>query len=911
MYKRLLFLILCTACTLGAVAQVIWDDAEGNRLPWAESFGDGVYNGRVANPMGQDPLGINPSDSVNSYTKSDMQPYSLLIAVLSDSLDLSVNNQFTVQVNSPVATQFIFKLEGAGESIEATRNIAVTNAWIEYTFDFSAAASFTTITKFILFFDPGVMNSGDTYLFDNIVAHPAGACAGVPPDPLILDDYECQRNVTYGVPGFTDVTVVPNPDPSGVNTSSTVAQYCDTCGTEWLALVLDWNSADVFPVTVAGQSVVNIKVWTNKAGILKFKLEGGASPPIEKDAMITSSDLNQWVDYSMDFTDQVGASHSRLVFFFNAGVLPDPTDIYYIDDIRLSAPPSGSVLEDFEGGPHLDWMPLGDPGVFGIFNGALANPDPTDPNVSSTVGSYTKGTSQFGGLQATLPAGFSLTDFPQMNAQVWAPAGATTLTMKLFSPTQGLKDVTADIPETGSWQDLNFSFDDYSSITDFEHLEIVFDQNLQTQDTWYFDNISQGMGTVDPCAGTVPIPTIIDDYSCQRNYAITAGADRLNVVANPVPGGANPDPLDKVGEYTDPLDQWSAIVYDFGGSLDLSSYNQLRVKIWAPAVVPLLFKLQGGTGAPKEIPMDVTTANTWVTYTIDFSGEAGVDHTQLALFFNAGQLPAQEDIYYLDDVEWRLQPLTECVMDFETPQTTYTDWHYFANGSGDTTIFEVSANPDQTGINPSDNVGTFLEFPDGNTFAGMYTDLPAPIALPADNKTIKMKVWADHMASMGLKLEGGIDGAPSSGDNNVMYTTPNQWAELTWDYTSLVPDNALYGRLTLILGFDNVPTKTKTYYFDDIQIADAQCGTTSLFNVSVKDLKLYPNPASEVLVVDQTEDLRTFRILNIMGQVQSTYATTGQSSVELNIDNLASGVYILAAYTEHGALSATGRFVKQ
>jgi hypothetical protein len=298
MNNRLLSFLIFTCVTLGAFAQTVYDDAEGNQLPWAEAFGDGVYNGRVDNPPDQDPLGINASPTVNSYTKSAEHAYSLLIAVLDDPIDLSVNNQFRVQVNAPVGTQFIFKIEGTGEAMERTKNIAVTNRWIEYTFDFSDAAGFTTINKFIFFFDPGVAESGDTYLFDNIVAHPAGPCAGVAVDPLIIDDFECQRNGTYGAPGYLDVTPIANPDPSGSNTSETVGEYCDTCGGSFHALVFDWNHPDVFPVTKEGSSIVNIKVWTNKAGTLLTKLEAGASPAIERSVEVT--ELNTWVEYSVD-----------------------------------------------------------------------------------------------------------------------------------------------------------------------------------------------------------------------------------------------------------------------------------------------------------------------------------------------------------------------------------------------------------------------------------------------------------------------------------------------------------------------------------------------------------------------------------------------------------------------------------
>jgi hypothetical protein len=122
----------------------------------------------------------------------------------------------------------------------------------------------------------------------------------------------------------------------------------------------------------------------------------------------------------------------------------------------------------------------------------------------------------------------------------------------------------------------------------------------------------------------------------------------------------------------------------------------------------------------------------------------------------------------------------------------------------------------------------------------------------------------------------------------------------------------LYGRLTLILDIANAPAEPVTYYFDDVEIADSQCGPSGIFDpISVDKLALYPNPASDYLLVEQTEDLRVFRVMNMMGQTVSTHVTSGQSLVELEVGNLVKGVYVLTAYDAKGALKASGRFVKE
>jgi hypothetical protein len=908
MKRYLLTLLALAAFSLLSYGQIIYEDFEGGAsLNW-QPFGDGVFNGVVPNPPDQDPLGINPSDECGSYTKSGQHAFSLFIAVLDEPMDLSVNNQFRIQINAPVTTRFIFKLEGAGQAIEGARNIGVANNWIEYTFDFSAAASFTTIDKILIFFDYGVEESSDTYLFDNIVAYPAGACAGTVPNPLILDDFECQRNVTYGVPGFTDVTVVDNPDASGINTSAKVGRYLDPPG-PWAALVYDYNSPADFPITREGSSVVKIKVWAPVAGNLLFKLEGGGSPVSEKPVQITQ--LNQWVEYKVDFSDQIGASHRKLVFFFNAGVDSGPEDVYYIDDLALEAAPSGSILEDFEP-QQLAWQSLGATAVFGTFDGVVANPAPNAVNNSSNVGRYTKGSSQFGGLRAQLPTGFALGQFPQLDLHVWAPSGTNSFTMRLFSPTQGLQSVKVNLPATGEWVALNFNFVDFVSITDFERVELVFDEDLASSGTWYFDNLSQGVSTVDPCEGVEPIVGIVDDFDCQRNVPITGGADRLTVINNPDPSGINPNPLDKVGEYRDPLDEWSALVYNYGVPIDLSIRNQLNIKIWAPGIVPLLFKLEGGTNpAQVEIFTNVTTANQWVQYVIDFSGYENSDFTRLAIFFNAGQLPSGETLYYIDDIEWRRSPYTGCISDFESPDFTVDNWRYFANGSLEGTEFEVVANPNQDAVNSSENVGIFLKAPDGAVFAGMFASLAAPVTLPTNNKTIRMKVLGPVAGQMVFKLEGGQAGAPNSGDVFADYTTANSWQELVWDF-SVLPDNALHGVITFIPNFGEVPAAVQTFYFDDIVIADAQCITTGLSQApSIKALKAFPNPVQDILNVENTEELSHFVVFNAMGQRLSIVQVLGQPVASIDVAHLQPGMYVLAGYNRQGALVANARFVKQ
>lgn len=894
--KRLLtWLVIGCFVPVFAFAQTTYETFEGGaQLTWTAL--DGTFGGAIPNP---DPTGLNTSATVGSYTKSGAHAFSLFLAELPAPMDLSVNNQFKIKIWSPVATQVLMKLEGTGFGIEATKNIANINVWQEYTFDFSAAAGNTTVTKIILFFDPGVAASADTYLFDDIVADPAGPCAGTVANAEIIDDFECQRNASYGQ-GWNVLSAVSNPDPSGINTSASVGRYEDPLD-QWSALVIDYNA----PIDLSTRNYISMKVWAPKTGQILFKLEGGASAPSEVFVPVTQT--NQWVEYAVDFSSQAAANHKKIALFFNAGVLATAGDVYYIDDIKRIEKPAPGPLEDFEP-MKLTWFPQNnDNTVHGTFNGVIANPDATGANTSANVGSYTKGNSSLSTLVGILNDALDLSQFTQLNLSVWAPTGSQKVKLQLASPTQGVKEVEQTLSATGTWVELNFDFQNFNAITDFDQVNIQFDPGTAAQGTtYYFDNLRQVTSTVDPCAGVAPIPNFLDDFECQRNVNYGAGSNQLTVVNNPDITPANQSL--KVGKYADPTDEWSALVLDFGGPIDFSVFNQFTMKIWAPAVVPVLFKLEGGTSPAVEIFTNIKAAGSWQDYSIDFSGANGQNHTRVAIFFNAGVLPSGPTDYFIDDLKWARPAFTGCITTYENAAFSLKGWRYFANGSEETTPFTVVANPDKSGVNTSDSVGVFIEAFDGETFAGMYTDPDAPISLPNNNKTIRMKVWSPRAGDMVMKLERGRNGAPNSGDVITALATANQWTELTWDFSAL-PNDALYDRITLILGFGVTPATTTTIYFDDIVIADASCATTGIDRERIQTLRAYPNPATDVLMLDGAENLIRAEVYNLFGQLVLTQDLQRTETAEIQLGNLPAGMYIFAGYDRTG-LVANARFVK-
>ena len=907
--QQLLLLFLCLAA-LQLPAQVVLEDFEGGEADLNWQAYEGTFTGAIENPF--DTL-QNTSAFVGSYTKAEGVPFSAFIAELGEeTLDLSENNRFQIQIYAGEATQLLMKLEDSTDvtkNIERRVNIATPDVWRTYSFDFSDAADIESLNRIILFFDPGVAASSGTYLFDNLIAFPAGPCAGTAVDPLVIDDFECQRNATYGVPGFDDIEVIVNPDKSGINTSDSVGQYTDRAG-GFHALVIDYND----PIDLSVNNQVCMKVWAPVAGPLLVKLEGGSSPPAEREVMI--SETMSWVEVCANFSDQAAANHERLVFFFNVREDDADGDIYYIDDLTYGPAPAVEALEDFEGGAKLTWGALNDNSEQnGTFNGAIDNPD-TEGNDSETVGSYTRGTSRFSTLTAALPAGIDLSDNPQLNLDVWAPEANTTVTLQLVSAADGPKSAEATTGAAMSWATLNFNFEEFAELTDFDRINIIFAPETTGTGTYYYDNLVQGLSTVDPCVDVAPDPSVLDDFECQRNANYTGGAEFLTAIDNPDAGEDSPNRSTRVGQFEDQPGQFNALVIDYGAAIDLSLRNQFSATVWSPIEGQLLFKLEGGTAAPIERTVEIDTTEAWSTYTVDFSDAVDGGYTTLVLFFGTDAANETVNTYFIDDLGFSRAPYANsCVVTFETADFSLTNWRYFANGALEGNAFMTIANPDTTGINKSATVGVFEEAADGETFAGMFADLEAPLTLTNGSKVVTMKLWMEVAGSVAFKLELPRDGAPASGDVLADYTTPGEWQELTFDMSAL-PDGAQYDRITLIPNNTAVPEgEALTHYFDDIAVGDGDCANlVSLFNpVRVASLQVYPNPMQDLLIIDNPLGAVRFTLTNMLGQqVQQLTVTQGAGpQVRWNVGEVPAGTYVLTGQDRGGRLLARSVVVKR
>jgi hypothetical protein len=898
--KKILLSLMVLLTAIGFTQAQINENFESGTATLNWEALDGNWNGVVNNP---NPNVINRSTKVGRYVKRDSSAYSLFWAKFTTPINLTTNNKFRVNVLTNKTGLLIFKLEGPKGNKEVAKQMVVAGQWQDYVLDFYSARATDSLNRLIMFFDAGVGNSKkDTFWFDNIQQLPADACSGVAVKPNILDDFECQRNANYQN-GWDSLSVVNNPSATGVNTSAKVGKYNDPIGEQYGNIL--HNNVD--PIDLSVNNYLRLKVWAPKAGLLLLKLEDGGAA-LEVPFQITAAMTGRWIDVGADFSPAAFRGLKKLVLFFNAGVDGAPNDVYYIDDIQFTEAPA---LEDFETTAKMTWT--SSTGTYA----AVANPTVNATNTSPNVGKFTRGATAISVLSGALPVGFKVdANSPQINLQVLAPAGSVGQKVKvqLVSALQGTKEAEATIDSAGTWTNLGFDFTSAVGIADISNINILFNSGTAASGAIYhYDNLRLGKLTLNPCVGIAPVLTTLDDYECQRNGVYGGGLDRLTVVNNSQIGPLNPS--SRIGRYADPADEWSALSIVSTTALNLSKFNQLSMKVYAPrANTPVLFKLEGGTSPAKEVFDTIRTANTWQTFNIDFSTVKANNYKNIALFFNPGVANSGNDIYLIDDLKWKSEPITGCALDFETAATTLP-FQYFANDSLDGKLSRVVTNTKKAGINQSNNVLEFKRLPGGAVFAGGFFDFPAPLAWTTSAITVKAKVLMDHIGNFAFKLEGSPNG-PNNIEVMVANTKVNEWEEITCVFTGkgtpVITGKEGYTRLTMFFDLTlPVATTIQTSYVDDIVIGTGACGRVGIFeSLKVERLSVYPNPAVNELFVQNTEGVRRLEITNVLGQKVKVVALNNVDNFAISLEGLDKGMYVISAFGDKG-LVANSKFVKE
>ncbi len=370
---------------------------------------DGTLTQVVPNP---DASGENTSSMVTQFVKpavAEVWAGAFSNPNPSTPVDLTSHNKVAIKVWMDHIGNLTLKLEnstnGGANWITTVANTKV-NEWETLIFDVTqpsiespntpaAGYIYSTIT---LFFDFGTGGSGTDVIsyFDDIVTLPAG------PNITTVLDFEAPETST-GFQYFgsaldgTFTQVIPNPNPTGINTSANVTQYIKPAVAEVWAGAFS-NPNPTTPVTLDVGSQVCIKVHMDHIGNLALKLEQGATGQPNWITTVSNTLVNEWEELCFDISapsiespfEAASGTYARITLFFDFGSPGTGVDVTsYFDDIvvKSTSAPETHVIhfsvdmnqysENFDSvfvsGTFNNWSgnanPLSDPEFDGIWEG--------------------------------------------------------------------------------------------------------------------------------------------------------------------------------------------------------------------------------------------------------------------------------------------------------------------------------------------------------------------------------------------------------------------------------------------------------------------------------------------------------------------------------------------------------------
>ena len=474
-------------------------------------------------------------------------------------------------------------------------------------------------------------------------------------NPLLMpiDFEDSTLNYSFVDFGNAQSTVISNPDPTGVNTSSTVGQSVKFNGSEvWAGSFLTIDE----PVDFSSLNNIAVDVWTSEIGeVVKLKLENSANPDINTEVDMTTTVNQGWETLIYDFSaSDLSQEYDRVVIFFDFGNSGDDTS-YYFDNIRLSLPAVSNftTVEDFQGDLPGNFS-------FGGVEGVqlVSNPNPTGVNTTSTVMQFTKtdGAEVWGGMGFAVNGVINFNGTNQIKINSYAPEAGKVVKVKLETIEGNVDGLTYEFDMTttvaNQWEVLTY---DFSAAPDLDYISFIvfYDFGNQNAGVYHFDEVQVGLGEYIPTdAPSIAIENFEGELPGNFSFG---GVEGIQIVENPNVSGTNTTANVMQCTKTEGSEVWGGM----GISVDPINFssagmNQIQIQSYSPeagkVIKVKLETIEGNIdGLTYEFDMTTTVANEWETLTYDFSLAPDLDYVSFIVFYDFGN--TGEGVYHFDEIK--------------------------------------------------------------------------------------------------------------------------------------------------------------------------------------------------------------------------------------------------------------------
>lgn len=525
---------------------------------------------------------------------------------------------------------------------------------------------------------------------------------------------------SYAITDFdgAELTVVDNPDPTGINTSSKVAKMVKGAGQNWAGSYIDLDN----PMDFDNNNAFKMKVYSPRddAKVL-LKVENSADPGqnFEKEVAVTKA--NEWEEIIFDYSEINTANpYDRVVLIFDLGTVGDGSAnfTYYVDDIELFnyVPTTEDVSIDFEEGAGSYAITDFDGGALTVID----NPHASGINTSSKVGQMVKNPGQvWGGSYIDLENAMDFTNNNTFKMKVYSPREGAAVLLKVENSADAGINYEQEVLTTkaNEWEQLTFDYSQIDTESTYDRVVIIFDNGTEGDGsenfTFLIDDIEL-VYEVNPAS----LPLGFEETRTDYTFTDFDGgvATRID---NPHAIGLNPS--SKVIQMVKNAGQpWGGSYITLGEPIDFSSDTLFKMKVFSPkadAKVTLKVENIDDPGIWYEQEATTTVADKWEELTFNYSE---IDDTQeyqkvAIIFENGTEGDGSADFTYLfDDIELgneKIIPLTTTAPDppILNPYRILTVFSDVNNQEPNTNFFTRNADTTETDIISVDG-NTVIEY---------------------------------------------------------------------------------------------------------------------------------------------------------------------------------------------------------
>lgn len=159
----------------------------------------------------------------------------------------------------------------------------------------------------------------------------------------------------------------------------------------------------------------------------------------------------------------------------------------------------------------------------------------------------------------------------------------------------------------------------------------------------------------------------------------------------------------------------------------------------------------------------------------------------------------------------------------------------------------------------------------------------------------------------------GIQVTPNGSSQTVVFTAADEAYRLNGAGTALESDPITENQAYVVVIYVEGANGAVDVWEESNEVTLTSAGTGSIADQWKNNFNVYPNPTTNNVTFDfaGTNEVEAVTIMNVNGAVVKNIAVNGQSQVNANISELASGVYIYQVISNEGKAVITNKIMKK